>query len=299
MVSGINPNQKIDVIDLTKNFANDRKLTRKDLSNYIQTLIGTKPLNTKDKKALASFVKNSKRVGKRDVYIPDHIANSSRVELNNLDERKTVVNNITDLIQNAILIDISKNTKKNSKPNVDNYLRFYIPVKINNDIFTVRIVAENNSSKNLFNILNADIYDVIIDKKMPTSVHIPANTQSNIMKPTSNNIITNNSQNINPNQITIREMLNGVKDSDGKTYYQEEKNLLMTHNAKSDVQQDNFSRPKTLEELHEDVRQRAKGREYLGYFTQYHLYKINSHKFKNVFKFMTVHFRLFYFKLID
>ena len=81
MVSGINPNQKIDVVDLTKNFVSDSKLTKKDLSNYIQTLIGTKPLNTKDKNALASFVKTSKRVGKRDVYSPDHIANSSKVEV--------------------------------------------------------------------------------------------------------------------------------------------------------------------------------------------------------------------------
>ena len=126
--------------------------------------------------------------------------------------------------------------------NVDNYLRFYTPIKINNDIFTIRIVAENNSNKNLFNVLNADIYDLIIDKKMPTSVHIPANTQSNIMKSTSNNIVANNSQNINPAQITIRDMLSNVEDADGNIYFQpattviknDERNLLMTHNAKSD-----------------------------------------------------------------
>ena len=99
MMQNINPNQKVDVVDLTKNFATDSKLTKKDLSKYIQTLIGTNPLNTKDKKALASFVKTSKRIGKKNVYIPDHIANSSKVEANNIDERKTAVNNITDLIQ--------------------------------------------------------------------------------------------------------------------------------------------------------------------------------------------------------
>lgn len=219
-MQNINPNQKVDVVDLTKNFATDSKLTKKDLSKYIQTLIGTNPLNTKDKKALASFVKTSKRIGKKNVYIPDHIANSSKVEANNIDERKTAVNNITDLIQNAILIEISPNTNKKGKPNVDNYLRFYVPVKINNDIFTIRIVAENNSSKNLFNVLNADIYDLIIDKKMPTSVYIPANTQSNIVKSTSNNIVANNSQNINPAQITIKDMLSNVEDADGNIYFQ-------------------------------------------------------------------------------
>ena len=55
---------------------------------------------------------------------------------------------------------------------------------------------------------------------MPTSVYIPANTQNNIMKSTSGKIMTNNLQNINPNQITIKAMLQGVKDSDGNVYFQ-------------------------------------------------------------------------------
>ena len=76
-------------------------------------------------------------------------------------------------------------------------------------------------------------------------------------------------------------------------------NIITDNSDNFNPENDNFSRPKTLEEIHEDVRQRAKGMQYLGYFIQYHLYKINSHKFKNVFKFMNVHFRLFYFKLID
>lgn len=131
----------------------------------MQTLIGTQPISSKDKKALFSFVKRSKRVGKKDVYIPDHIANSSKVELQYQNERNTAVNNITDLLQNLVLIDIDKNRDNTNKPNVDNYLRFYVPVKIGDNIYTVRITTENSIKKNVFNILNADIYDVIIDKK--------------------------------------------------------------------------------------------------------------------------------------
>lgn len=222
MIAGINPKEKVQVIDLSSNFANDQNLTRKDLSRNIKNLIGSKPLSSKDKKALFAFVGRSKRVGKADVYVPDHIANSSKVESQNKGARNTFVNNIVDLIQNSVLIDIDKNRVPKVKPNVDNYLRFYIPVRINSDIYTVRISAENNNKKNVFNILNADVYDVIIDKKMPTSAHSPAK-QGSIMKSASNNIMADNSGNFNPDEITIEEMLRDVQDPHGKAYYQSAK----------------------------------------------------------------------------
>lgn len=223
MVSGINPFQKVDIIDLSSKFPNDSTLSKKDLSKYIQSLINSKPLQSKDKKALFSFIGRSKRVGKRDVFIPDHIAASSKVETQHKGERNTVVNNIVDLIKNSVLIDSEPNRNKKGKPNVDNYLRFYVPVKIDNDVYTVRITAENNRSKDIFNILNADVYDVIIDKKMTASTHSPVNKQGSLMKPPSDNSIANFNSNLNPDQITIDEMLKGVAGADGKVYYQSSK----------------------------------------------------------------------------
>lgn len=220
MVSGINPFQKVDIIDLSSKFPNDSTLSKKDLSKYIQSLINSKPLQSKDKKALFSFIGRSKRVGKRDVFIPDHIAASSKVETQHKGARNTVVNNIVDLIKNSVLIDSEPNRNKKVKPNVDNYLRFYVPVKIDNDVYTVRITAENNRSKDIFNILNADVYDVIIDKKMTASTHSPVNKQGSLMKPPSDNSIANFNSNLNPGQITIEEMLKGVAGADGKVYYQ-------------------------------------------------------------------------------
>ena len=223
MVSGINPFQKVDIIDLSSKFPNDSTLSKKDLSKYIQSLINSKPLQSKDKKALFSFIGRSKRVGKRDVFIPDHIAASSKLETQHKGARNTVVNNIVDLIKNSVLIDSEPNRNKKVKPNVDNYLRFYVPVKIDNDVYTVRITAENNRSKDIFNILNADVYDVIIDKKMTASTHSPVNKQGSLMKPPSDNSIANFNSNLNPDQITIEEMLKGVAGADGKVYYQSSK----------------------------------------------------------------------------
>lgn len=102
-----------------------------------------------------------------------------------------------------------------------NYI--YVPVKIDNDVYTVRITTENNRSKDIFNILNADVYDVIIDKKMTAPTHSPVNKQGSLMKPPSDNSIANFNSNLNPGQITIDEMLKGVAGADGKVYYQSSK----------------------------------------------------------------------------
>ena len=218
MLEGINPEQNVDVVDLTSNFATDSQLSKKDLSNYIQSLIGSKPLTTKDKKAILNFVARSKRVGKKDVLVSEHIVNSSKVERNNKLERNTSIKNIVDLIKGSVIVEKTENKDKKTKPNVDNYLRFYVPVKINNDIFTVRIVAENNKNNNIFNIEVGNVYDLIIDKKMTYSTS-PDN-QGNLGKSSSDSIITDNSENFKPQQITIREMLKDVEDANGNVYFQ-------------------------------------------------------------------------------
>lgn len=219
MRAGINPQQKVQVIDLSNKFTTDSNLSKDELINFIKGLIGTN-LASKDKKAIFNFISRSKRIGKRDVFVPAHIAGSSKVETKYKKERNIAVNNIIDLIKNSILIDVSKNKDKKTKPNVDNYLRFYTPVRIGNNIFTVRITAENNKNKDLFNVLNADVYDVIIDKKMMSSSTF-TDKSGNLMKTSSTNSINDNAKNFNPDELTIEEMLKDVVDSDGKIYFQE------------------------------------------------------------------------------
>lgn len=133
-------------------------------------MTGTK-LTSGDKKAVLEFVNRSKRTGKSNVFVPSHIAGSSKVDKTTTDERTTAVKNIVDLVQKSQLIEIIPNYDKTTKPNIDNYLRFYVPIKINNDLYTVRIVAENKTKENLFNILNGKVYDLIIDKKCSLTAH--------------------------------------------------------------------------------------------------------------------------------
>lgn len=219
MLSGIDKDQKVNVLDLTSAFGSDANLSKKDLTNYIKSLIGSNPISTSDKNAIVNFIARSKRTGKGNVYIPSHIANSSKVETNNKGVRNTVVNNIVDLIKNSVLIDKSENRDKQTKPNVDYYYRCYVPVRVNNDIYTVRVTLENNEKDNLFNIINGNVYDVIIDKKM-TSAHSMTNSQSSLMKSSSNSNIPQNNKNVTSDQITIEDMLKDVLDAEGNTYYQ-------------------------------------------------------------------------------
>ncbi len=132
--------------------------------------------------------------------MPAHIVDSSKYNKSQLPKRNTAVKNITDLIKNSVLIDISPNNKKQIKPNVDNYLRFYVPVRINDDIYTIRISAENSVSKNLFNILSADVYNLIIDKKMTPS---SPSAMGNLLKTSSDNSINHNGEKSNPEQIIL------------------------------------------------------------------------------------------------
>ena len=238
MLSDVDLNKNVDIVDLTPKFSTDNNLSKSDLANYIKSLIGNR-ITTADKKAILSFVARSKRVGKDNVRVPEHIAGSSKVENTLKGERTTIVNNIVDLIKNSTMIEISENNNKTLKPYVDNYIRFYVPVQINNDIYTVRIVAENNLNDNLFNIQIANVYDVIIDKKMPTHSTIKDNSPSNLIEPTSTNIINDNTSKNNPHTITIRDMLQGIKDTENKFYAQENiDNPLDSKRGFSTVRQD-------------------------------------------------------------
>ena len=79
----------------------------------------------------------------------------------------------------------------------------------------------------------------IIDKKMPTHSTIKDNSPSNLIEPTSTNIINDNTSKNNPHTITIRDMLREIKDTENKFYAQENiDNPLDSKRGFSTVRQD-------------------------------------------------------------
>ncbi len=214
-MQNINPNQKVDVVDLSSQSQN--VIDKKSLLSYINSLVGQNGITTKDKKAILNFIQKSYRIDKNgkgfNINVPRHIVYSSLKD--NRAERSIVVNNIVDLIKQSVMIEVEKNTKKSEKPYVDEYYRFYVPVRINSDIYTIRLVAENQNKNNLFNIVKPSVYDVIIDKKRTS----PKVTNAPVLR-SPNNSINHSQQNASAEQITIRDMLSNVEDADGNIYFQ-------------------------------------------------------------------------------
>lgn len=215
MMQNINPNQKVDVVDLSSQSQN--VIDKKSLLSYINSLVGQNGITTKDKKAILNFIQKSYRIDKNgkgfNINVPRHIVYSSLKD--NRAERSIVVNNIVDLIKQSVMIEVEKNTKKSEKPYVDEYYRFYVPVRINSDIYTIRLVAENQNKNNLFNIVKPSVYDVIIDKKRTS----PKVTNAPVLR-SPNNSINHSQQNASTEQITIKDMLSNVEDADGNIYFQ-------------------------------------------------------------------------------
>lgn len=220
----VNPDEKVQPVDIT-NALPETVVTNKDLVKHIKNLVAEKTqLSTADSKAIMSILP-------KDVQ---HIVYSSRKNLKSKEHkiRKGSLLSIKDLIHNSVLIESEPNTKTSKKPNVEAYHRFYVPVKINDKIHTVRIVAEEQKGSLSINPKDVNLYDVIIEKNHPTKrstsndavvtlmadgsfkKHRPVQVDaSRATLGTADGVYSN---------ISIRDMLSGVKDTDGNYYFQSE-----------------------------------------------------------------------------
>ncbi len=218
MVSGIDVDQLVDVVDITNNLP-DGKVTKKSILAYIRSLIAedTK-IKTADNKAIMSILPKDAR----------HITYSSRktIDAKETLNRSREIFSIKDLIAQSTLIERIPNTKKDRKPNVKSYYRFYVPVKIQDDIKTVRLVAEEQEGEIRTNPLSVNLYDVIEEKRRRTNAPAGISPVEEIESPSS--------------RISIRDMLRGVKDYDGKLYIPEGEtfNQIAWHGSPYDF--DNF-----------------------------------------------------------
>lgn len=64
----------------------------------------------------------------KNIDVSRHIVYSSKKDI--YKERSITLDNIVDLIKSSVMIDVEQNQKKNEKPFVDEYYRFYVPVRI-------------------------------------------------------------------------------------------------------------------------------------------------------------------------
>jgi hypothetical protein len=203
MVSGVDVDQFVEVADITDSLP-EGKVTSQSVLAYIRKLIAEETkIKTADNEAIMSILPKDAR----------HITYSSRKGLRKKDEsnRKKILLSIKDLIAMSTLIERIPNTKKDQKPHVKAYYRFYVPVRISNRIKTIRIVAEEQEGGIETSPKLVNLYDVIEEKKRRT---FPPTGISPVAEPESPS-----------SKISIREMLKGVKDYNGNLYVLEGEKL--------------------------------------------------------------------------
>ena len=127
-----------------------------------------------------------------------------------LDAFNPSILSLEELVQSSVLVESvanQKQAKNKHKSKVKNYHYFYVPIKLGNDIFTIKIVGEENSSNIQLNPLKIDLYSVMAVKK------------DGNFQPHKGSISKSPSL-----SITIRDMLKDVKDYEGNNYIDDDGN---------------------------------------------------------------------------
>lgn len=119
---------------------------------------------------------------------------------------------LDELVKSSILIESVKNQKKDKnieKGKVENYHYFYVPMRVGNYVYTMKIVGEEQQNEITLNPTKIDLYSIIPTKKESTP-HLhdgKINGASSLF-----------------NTFTIRDMLKEVKDYEGNNYIDEDGN---------------------------------------------------------------------------
>ena len=127
-----------------------------------------------------------------------------------LDAFNPSILSLEELVQSSVLVESvanQKQAKNKHKSKIKNYHYFYVPIKLGDDIFTIKIVGEENSSNIQLNPLKIDLYSVMAVKK------------DGNFQPHKGSISKSPSL-----SITIQDMLKEVKDYEGNNYIDEEGN---------------------------------------------------------------------------
>ena len=137
-----------------------------------------------------------------------HVAYSSRK--GDLRQRSSIGGSLDGLVQNAVLIESTPNNDP-AKTNVLNFHRLYVPVRTDAGIQTVRIVAEELKGSDSLKPTDVELYDVVLEgQKESPAVNHGLLAKEVVPSPGA------------PFELTIADMLRGVKDAEGNPYVGEE-----------------------------------------------------------------------------
>lgn len=209
--SDVNPDEEVRIVDLTNTYKSG--ITKKELVQLLRNMAKEETKFTSaDEKAILSILPQSVR----------HVVYSSmRVVPYRVQKiRKQGIQSIKDLVNHSVLIESTPNTKRKKKPDVEVYHRFYVPVKVGEQVYAVRIVAEERNGTLNLSPKELTLYDVIIEKRP-----ISASGTGYPVNRTNGPFFT----------ISIKEMLQNVKDMKNMPYYQKKEEYAGAYEAENNA----------------------------------------------------------------
>lgn len=226
---GIKGDTVLQVVDLTEAAKERGIITPQQTKAFLRTLVGNFNEETADGKAIIKILK--KRI--------DHVAYSSKIKPTQ--EVRDVCNNgifnLKELVNHAVLVESNPNEKvkrdtglstaqkrkQRERNAVLSYHRFYVPVRIGDTIYTVRLVAEEGRNVITLNPTMLNLYDVIADKEQNKKRREP------LPGPPGNGLSLVEDGIAPFDTITIAELLKDVKSHTGEPYFQVAADHSITH----------------------------------------------------------------------
>lgn len=217
-------NQKYEVLDLDALDNHFEGMSDADIVREIKKLGKGKVYNEGNLSALIGMP--LERVG----YDHMVMATLYRKKHNDRDAHIKTLSNIDKIIQHAVFVEVSPNLKKTNaeklstmgkrqrtkasrKNKVQAYYRFVVPVKIHNQLKTVTLVAENFDGKISLDTDMTHLYE--LEYTAQKSNTLPPEEVGNNPPP------SDGTQDV-AYEVTIPQMLNGVKDSLKKDFINED-----------------------------------------------------------------------------
>ncbi|MBB6478223.1 hypothetical protein HNR45_001293 [Negativicoccus succinicivorans] len=202
----VDPNETLHVVDITKAVQGGEKLSRKQLKDeLLSTFRGLKGLIfvTADENKVVLDAKRARHVA----FSPAHLNKTGR------QIKHTLPHWIWDVMVHSRRIESAENRKKSKKPKAQRYHRFYGAVKAGENIYPIRLVVEERNEKAVIQDAELLLYDVIPEREKRQqsglSEHYPT------LVPASATV----------SKVKISDLLRGVKDADGKAYYQQKRHV--------------------------------------------------------------------------
>lgn len=153
-----------------------------------------------------------------------HVAFGTETSKINKSKKRLIIGDVSNILQHSVVIDSSKNKKLNRPTNnmskgqkrrqrrkngIENYHNLLAAVNINGNYYAVRLIAEEKKGKLTVNPKTVYLYDVNIQKSSTTNVKAQSGNSQAASHTSSSTAF---------DTISIKDILNGVKDGKGVLY---------------------------------------------------------------------------------